>query len=114
MTNSEELPIQIDVPTVAKMLRRGDNFLLLDVRESSEYAIAKINGSTLVPMSELAGRAAELDPHQDRLIVVHCHHGGRSLQVTHALKASGFRKVQNMEGGIDQWSLQIDSSVPRY
>ncbi|TWT83845.1 putative adenylyltransferase/sulfurtransferase MoeZ [Planctomycetes bacterium CA13] len=114
MPNTNDLPIQIDVHSVNEMLKRGEDFLLLDVREPSEFAIAKIVGSMLLPMSELAGRAAELDPHQDRLIVVHCHHGGRSLQVTHALQASGFKRVQNMDGGIDQWSLQIDSSISRY
>jgi len=114
MQSHEELPLEIDVHAVAESLRRGDDFLLLDVREPSEHAMAKIDGSVLLPMSELAGRAGELDSHQNRLIVVHCHHGGRSLQVTHALRASGFDRVQNMAGGIDQWSLQVDTSVPRY
>ncbi|TWU40347.1 putative adenylyltransferase/sulfurtransferase MoeZ [Novipirellula aureliae] len=114
MQTNEELPLELDVHAVAEKLQRNDDFLLLDVREPSEYTMAKIDGSVLLPMSELAGRAGELDPHQARLIVVHCHHGGRSLQVTHALRASGFSRVQNMAGGIDQWSLQIDASVPRY
>ncbi|QDT12479.1 rhodanese-like domain-containing protein [Planctomycetes bacterium K23_9] len=111
---SEDLPIETDVHTVAAMLRGGDEFLLLDVREQGEYEVAKIEGSTLLPMSELQDRADELDEHRERLIVVHCHHGGRSMRVTHALKDMGFAKVQNLAGGIDQWSQEIDETVVRY
>jgi rhodanese-related sulfurtransferase len=46
--------------------------------------------------------------------VVHCHHGGRSLRVTQWLRNQGFAKVSSLSGGIDEWSLKIDSSVPRY
>ncbi|MEZ6116128.1 MAG: rhodanese-like domain-containing protein [Pirellulaceae bacterium] len=48
------------------------------------------------------------------MIVVHCHHGGRSLRVTEWLLAQGFPNVQNMTGGIDAWSEQIDPTVPKY
>ncbi|MFG0261201.1 MAG: rhodanese-like domain-containing protein [Novipirellula sp. JB048] len=111
---SSERPLQLDVTTVAEMQQRGDDFLLLDVREQEEDAIAKINGSLLMPISEIGARLHELNDHQDRLIIVYCHHGGRSLQVTQALRARGFSKVQNMEGGIDQWSQTIDPSLARY
>lgn len=112
MTN--DLPIDIDVTSVQAMQQAGDDFLLLDVREPAEYETACIGGSVLIPISELGGRVGELEPHRERLIVVHCHHGGRSLQVTEALRNHGFPKVQNMAGGIDQWSQQVDPSVPRY
>lgn len=111
---SSELPIEVDVTSVAGIQQAGDDFLLLDVRESDEYATARIEGSVLIPMSELQERFEELESHRDRHIVVHCHHGGRSMQVTQALRAAGFSKTQNMAGGIDAWSQQVDSSVPRY
>jgi rhodanese-related sulfurtransferase len=114
MSNAENLPIETDVATVAAMQKNGDDFLLLDVREPDEYAIAKITGSVLIPMRELHDRIGELDEHRDRLIVVHCHHGGRSLRVTQHLLSIGFTKVQNMAGGIEQWSEQIDPRVPKY
>ena len=65
-------------------------------------------------MSELGERVEELEPHRGDMIVVYCHHGVRSLRVTQALRGAGFVKVQSMAGGIDQWSLQVDASVPRY
>ncbi len=114
MSETNELPIEIDVHAVKKLQDESADFLLLDVREPDEYATAKIDGSLLIPMSELRDRIGELESNKQDHIVVHCHHGGRSMQVTNALKSHGFEKVQNMAGGIDVWSLEIDSSVPRY
>ena len=114
MSESAELPIETDVVTVAALLDSGEDFLLLDVREQDEYALAKIDGSLLMPMSEIAARLEELEPHRQRLIVVHCHHGGRSMQVTQALRNNGFGSAQNMAGGIDAWVQVIDPSLPRY
>ena len=62
----------------------------------------------------LRERIDELEAHRDGRIVVHCHHGGRSMQVTQALRSMGFEQTQNMAGGIDAWSQLIDDSVPRY
>ena len=114
MSEQAELPIEVDVATVNAMQQQKKSFVLLDVREQNEYDIAKIEGSQLLPMSELRLRLEELEPHQQSHIVVHCHHGGRSMQVTRALRERGYAKVQNMAGGIDAWSLQVDSDVPRY
>ena len=114
MTDPTPLPIEIDVTTVSNMQKEGNDFLLLDCRQPEEYETARIEGSKLLPMGELKERVDELESYRDQLIVVHCHHGGRSLQVTQALRNYGFKKVQNMTGGIDTWSIEIDDSVPRY
>ena len=109
-----ELPLETDVESVATMRSEKTTFLLLDVREEMEFATASIHGSHLIPMSLLAERVEELEPYRDTLIVVHCHHGVRSLQVALALRQHGFAQVQSMSGGIDRWSLEIDPTVPRY
>jgi len=109
-----ELPLEITCQATKAKLDAGDDFLLLDCREADEYAVAKIDGARLLPMSEIQQRLAELEPDRQRHIVVHCHHGGRSLRVAQWLRQQGFTSVQSMSGGIDGWSLQIDSSVPRY
>ncbi len=113
-SGSSPLPLETDVRTVASKLETAENFLLLDCREQDEYNRVHIAGALLLPMSELAERAAELESHRDHEIVVHCHHGGRSLRVTRWLREQGFGRVQSMAGGIDAWSLEIDSSLPRY
>ena len=86
--------------------------LLLDVREPWEYQTARIEGSQLVPMGELAARLGELD--QDREVVTICHHGGRSMQVAMFLEKNGFSKVHNLAGGVNAWSKSVDPSVPLY
>lgn len=111
---SEPLPLEIDCQSVDRLLRSGEPLLLLDCREQDEFEAARIEGSTLIPMSELQDRLCELEPHRENRIIVHCHHGGRSLRVTHWLRNQGFVAVQNMTGGIDEWSQSIDPSVPRY
>jgi rhodanese-related sulfurtransferase len=112
--SGESLPLEIDVLAVRAMLIEGEDFLLLDCRERDEHELVRIAEATLLPMSEIQARAEELEPHRERRIVVHCHHGGRSLRVTQWLRSRGFLSVQNMSGGIDQWAVAIDNSLPRY
>jgi rhodanese-related sulfurtransferase len=91
---------------------RGNDVVLLDVREHAELAIAAIPAAVHIPMRELPGRLAELEP--DKPLVVMCHSGGRSFRVAEYLQSNGFTQVFNLKGGIDAWSTQIDSQVPRY
>jgi rhodanese-related sulfurtransferase len=109
-----ELPLEIDVQSTAELRARQEPFLLLDVRNPDEFATAKIADSVLIPMNELSQRLGELEPYRNQRIIVHCHHGGRSMRVTMFLKQQGFTQVQNLAGGIDAWSQLVDSSVPRY
>jgi sulfur-carrier protein adenylyltransferase/sulfurtransferase len=87
-------------------------FELVDVREPFEYEIARIDRAKLIPLGEIAERANELQ--RERPIVVHCHTGRRSAEAVRLLQQRGFANVYNLEGGIDAWSEQIDSSVPKY
>jgi rhodanese-related sulfurtransferase len=91
---------------------RNEEILLLDVREHWERQTAHIEPSRHIPMAEIPASLQELDP--GKHIVVYCHHGMRSLNVTDWLRKQGYEKVQSMMGGLDRWSLQIDPKVPRY
>lgn len=108
------VPLEVDCRHVKSRLDEKQSFLFLDCREQDEYDTAHIPSTTLIPMSELAQRVGELEPYRDSPIIVHCHHGGRSLRVTNWLRQQGFSNVSNMAGGIDEWSQQIDPSIPRY
>jgi adenylyltransferase/sulfurtransferase len=99
---------------VKAKLDAGDEVLLLDCREEDEYELVRIEGSRSLPMSQLMVRAAELEPYRSREIVVHCHHGGRSLQVTQWLRQQGYALVQSMAGGIDRWACEIEPQMTRY
>lgn len=115
---NESPDIEISVQAVSDLLKptgeSQSSCLLIDCREPGEYEHCRIEGSTLIPMNEIPERLGELEPHRDQPLVVHCHHGGRSLRVVEYLRANGFPTAQNMTGGIDVWSQQIDESVPRY
>lgn len=116
MSNSPTpLPFDIDVRSARQLLEGGEpDFLLLDCREPAEHATAHIAGAKLLPMKTIPAELAQLEPFRQGRIVVHCHHGGRSARVTQWLRQQGFENVQNMAGGIDAWSLEIDPAVPRY
>jgi molybdopterin/thiamine biosynthesis adenylyltransferase/rhodanese-related sulfurtransferase len=99
---------------VKAMLDRGEEFLLLDVRDRDEYETARIEGSVLVPLAELESRLGELAEWREGRVVAHCHLGGRSARACRLLLAKGFRCVENLGGGIEAWSLTVDPEVPRY
>lgn len=93
-------------------LARGDELVLLDVREPGEFEFCRIAGSRNVPLSELALRHVELDPEQETVCI--CHHGIRSASAAAALKRLDFDRVVNLVGGVERWAREIDASMPRY
>jgi len=107
-------PLEIEVFELQRLRDSGTDLLLIDCREPHEHELVRIEGATLVPMRETAARLDELEPHRERRIVVHCHHGGRSLRVTEFLREKGFAGAQNLIGGIHEWALRIDPSLPTY
>ena len=100
---STELKVRLD---------RGDNVLVVDVREPNEYQINRIAGSVLIPLGELPRRHAELP--RDRDIVMQCKVGARSAKAMDFLKSVGFTRVQNLRGGILDWIDKVDPSQPKY
>jgi rhodanese-related sulfurtransferase len=104
---------EITAQEVVQRLQQPNPPLLLDVRELWEFETAHIENSLLMPMGDVPSRAhAELDP--DEPIIVLCHHGARSLNVTMWMRGQGFEQVQSLAGGIDGWSRSIDPAIPRY
>jgi molybdopterin/thiamine biosynthesis adenylyltransferase/rhodanese-related sulfurtransferase len=103
----EITPLRLDA-----RLREGAALALLDVREPYEWAIARLPDARLVPLNSLPQAVHSLDRNAE--IVVYCHHGARSAAAVDWLRDQGFAKVRNLVGGIDRWSLEVDSSMRRY
>jgi monothiol glutaredoxin len=93
-----------------KMLDEG-KVTLYDVRPDGERAIASIAAAKKL---DAKGQQELLAMPKDAPIALHCHHGGRSRSAAESLLQEGFTNVYNLEGGIDAWSNEVDSSVPRY
>jgi rhodanese-related sulfurtransferase len=91
--------------------------LLLDVRETWEWDICRIQGSRHLPMRMIphelkGGSLATLDREQP--LVVICHHGIRSQQVALYLDQQGFSNVLNLRGGIDAWARDVEPGMASY
>jgi rhodanese-related sulfurtransferase len=105
--------LEITPGEVKKRLNSGEKLRLIDVREPFEFQQAHIEGSELIPMRGVPQALPSLEAEEAPLIVF-CHHGMRSLQVVSWLREQGVEHCSSMTGGIDRWSLEIDSTVPRY
>ncbi|PJZ67177.1 rhodanese-like domain-containing protein [Leptospira wolffii] len=110
--NPIELKSRLDARKSGK-----DDFYLLDVRNPNEQEISIIEGTDLlIPVTELPGRVGELDSWKNsgKDLIVYCRSGGRSGNACAFLKSVGFAKVFNLEGGILQYSDDVDSSLAKY
>lgn len=86
--------------------------LLLDVREPWEFAICRIEGSRLLPMSRIVASLSDLDRQRETVVI--CHHGIRSQQVAHYLSHQGFTGIINLQGGVAAWARDVDPAMPTY
>jgi len=107
-------PPSLSASDLAVRLARREPLLLVDVREAHELERARIEGAVWIPLGELESRLHEIAEWKDRPVVVHCHLGGRSARACRMLAEHGFGRVENLEGGIEAWSVTVDPSVPRY
>ena len=111
--------IEVDIQSVHRWLQNGvdDHGLaiaMVDCREQKEYEIAKIDNAIPMPMGQWPPSADALASLDGKRVVVHCHHGGRSLRVANWFRQNGHPQAASMSGGIDKWSLEIDQKIPRY
>jgi monothiol glutaredoxin len=102
---------QLSAPDLKELLESGTAIELVDVRTEDERAKAMIEGSRLL---DQAYHDALLLRDRDTPIVFQCHHGVRSQHAAEYFRGHGFRNLYNLRGGIDAWSLFVDTSVPRY
>ncbi len=102
----------ITAAELKEMFDRGEDFLLVDVREPAEYDIVRIPGAVLIPKGDLPARLAELP--QNKPVVLHCKTGVRSAEALAVLKGAGFASARHVQGGVTAWATQVDRSLPTY
>src|SRR5574339_250762 len=108
MTEGIGMSFTITPKELKTRLDNGDKLVLVDVREQWEYALARLEGSVLIPLATLPQALDKLDRKTE--IIAYCHHGMRSADATGFLLQQGFPNVKNLIGGIDAWSAQVDPS----
>jgi molybdopterin/thiamine biosynthesis adenylyltransferase/rhodanese-related sulfurtransferase len=103
---------EIEPSEVAEKLNRGEKLRLIDVREPHELKISKIETAQLIPLGSLASERHTLNSAEEIILI--CKSGSRSARALEILASAGFKKLKNMRGGLNAWSEQVDSSLPRY
>ncbi len=106
--------LEVDPADVRRLIDEGVTFQLLDCRRPEELAVAALDDALHIPMDEIPTRQGEIEDDPDCPVVVMCHHGVRSLNVTSFLRSQGLESVWSMRGGIERWSRDVDPAVPRY
>lgn len=95
-------------------MQDGEPPVLLDIREYFEFDISNIENSILIPLGELESRLDEIETYKDTEMAVICRTGNRSQRAIEVLKGHGFTRLWNLKGGINEWALKIDNSLPVY
>jgi len=117
LSDAAEIAVKDSTISVAELKNKIDNkenFLLIDVREPSEFEIVRIPGSILVPKQSFLDGSALADLPQDKPIILHCKSGVRSAECLAILKGAGFADATHVSGGVVAWAKQIDTSLPVY
>ena len=111
----EPLPFEISPAALKERLAAGEKLALIDVRQPEEHEFSRLEGSKLIPMDTVPAQLNFLEElAEESTLIVYCHHGIRSARVIDWLRSQGIASCQNLAGGIDRWSLEIDPSTPRY
>lgn len=96
-------------------IEANEDLLLIDCRTQAERELVRIEDSLHIPQDALSANLESLFRKEDvSEMIVYCHHGVRSLAVVAALREAGFESVRSMSGGIHQWALEIDTTLPTY
>jgi rhodanese-related sulfurtransferase len=108
-------PYEVTPQVAQERLTDRKQAALIDVREPEEFALARIEGAVLIPMGSVPAELQKLEGLADSAdLLILCHHGVRSMQVTMWLRARGIENCYSVAGGIDRWSWEVDANVPRY
>ena len=113
LVDNQEFKQSITVQELEKKIKQQKDIFLLDVRNLNEYETCRIEGSVLIPMSNIPTNVKHIP--KDKAVVIYCHHGFRSASVIEYLSQNhGFMNLQNLTGGINAWANEIDETMAIY
>ena len=95
-------------------LQQNPDAVVIDVRESWEHDLVRLPGARLLPLKTLPAKASEVLPDRAQAVVLHCHHGMRSMRACEFLESQGYTRLYNLTGGIAQYAAEVDPSLPQY
>ena len=111
-SSMKESPLEISVTEAYQQLCSDQPPILIDVRETDEHAIGHVAQARLIPLADIPNQLSNIP--QNRPVLIMCHHGGRSMRATQFLRSKGYVLACNIKGGIDAWSVHVDTEIPRY
>jgi len=105
---------QMTATELQAMLNSGVTPVMIDVREDNELVHGMIDGAIHIPMNDVPGRMEEFTPYKDKSVVLICRSGKRSAQVGQFMEHVGFTDVINLDGGMNSWAADVDTSMSVY
>lgn len=90
-------------PLEATQLINRGKALILDVRDSTEYAAGHLTDAKNIPLADLAGRVGELEKFKAKSVIVVCQSGARAATAAGLLQKAGFADIVNLDGGVAAW-----------
>jgi len=100
--------MDINVQELKQKIDGGENFVFIDVREQHEYDEFNL-GAKLIPLGSMMNAVADLEPHKNEEIIIHCRSGARSGMAQQILQEAGFSNVRNVLGGVLAWQENFTS-----
>lgn len=105
---------QMTATELQALLDSGVKPLMLDVREAHELSNGMIEGAVHIPMNEVPARLEDFASQQEQAVVIICRSGQRSAQVGQFMEHVGFTDVINLEGGMNSWATDVDTTMTVY
>ena len=100
---------------VKAMLDDGEDFVLIDCRREPEFELVRLEDATLHVLQKVGDDLPDIvEDYTGQKVVVYCHHGMRSMQMTAILRDAGVGDTWSMAGGIDLWAIDIEPGMKRY
>jgi rhodanese-related sulfurtransferase len=111
-SDAADRAMQIEPADLAKRISASEKLQLLDVRTREEFDAVKIDGAQFFTQDLM--QQAMTNWNHDDLLVIYDHQGNRSMDAAAYFQGHGFKNVRSLRGGIDAWSIEVDSKIPRY